>query len=109
MKSTDDNRSARVHTLAIGRLENTPAVALFAGCTSSQTAFQPGCNVQTWVAICAHPLGPAVAPMMMKRSRPMALEICERPAVSELSKVLRAFIGLRSWPPSRADRAEEFG
>ena len=31
MKSTDDKRSARVQTLAIGKLENTIAVALFVG------------------------------------------------------------------------------
>src|SRR5688572_10438829 len=53
MNSTEDKRSARVQTLATGRFEKTVSVRFAAGCTSSQTAFQPGCNVMLCVIVWA--------------------------------------------------------
>src|SRR5262245_17867983 len=70
MKSTDDNRSARVHTLAAGRSANTLSLELSAGCTSSQMAFQPGLN---WKSCCATgSLASALRPRSQSKSNAAA-------------------------------------
>ena len=53
MKSALEVLTARDHTLATGSPPKTVSVVLVSGCTSRNTAFQPGCNVSVWVICCA--------------------------------------------------------